>query len=313
VSWSIFLNQLLSERKRIHRNHHPDTLEPVEEVNVSENKAEKLGGISESLLFTLCFHAMESQRPDALIKDEKAVMVVKRMSDEGFYDFKRINRLHLSDANKVVFILRNRHFDNHARDFLTRYPACGVVHIGCGLDTRFERVDNGQVVWYDLDLPNVIELRRRYLGDEGKRYHILSCSVLDNIWLEAVSNRRTNPWLFLAKGVFMYLKETQVKTLILTLLDRFPGDELVFDVYSPVHVLRHNFQTLITTLDFQMRWGIWHGQEVERWGKGIRLLDEWGYLYSNEPRLAPLQWLRPIESLARTIRIYHFQLGEAVG
>ena len=48
-----------------------------------------------------------------------------------------------------------------------------MVHIGCGLDSRFERVDNGRVEWYDLDLPDVIEQRRKFMGDEGKHYHLL--------------------------------------------------------------------------------------------------------------------------------------------
>ena len=62
-----------------------------------------------------------------------------------------------------------------------------------------------------------------------------------------------------------------------------------------------------------VRWGIWHGQELEGWADGIRLLDEWGFFDRPEPRLAHIRWLRPIESLARTIRIYHFQLGGAKG
>ena len=88
---------------------------------------------------------MESQRPDALIKDVKAESLVKKISDEGLYDFSRIRSLHLSEANKLVVILRNREFDRNARDFLKRHPDAVVVHIGCGLDPRFERVDNGQI------------------------------------------------------------------------------------------------------------------------------------------------------------------------
>jgi len=64
-----------------------------------------------------------------------------------------------------VPLLRNREFDRYAQDFLRCHPEAVVVHIGCGLDSRFERVDNGQVEWYDLDLPHVIELRRKLIGD----------------------------------------------------------------------------------------------------------------------------------------------------
>ncbi len=273
--------------------------------------AQDLSDVSETLLITLYLRATESQRPDALLKDTKAEALVKKISDDGLYDFGRIRLLHLGDANKLVIILRNREFDRYTQAFLARHPQAVVVHIGCGLDTRFERVDNGQVEWYDLDLPEVIELRRKLIGGEGERYHLLGCSVLDNDWLETVSVQREPPFLFLAEGVFMYFKGAKVKTLVLTLRKHFPGTELVFDCYSPSHVWRSNLQT--AKFSFRVHWGIWHGQEIERWGDDIRLLDEWGFFDCPEPRLSTMCWLRPFEGLARTLRIYHFQLGKAAG
>jgi O-methyltransferase involved in polyketide biosynthesis len=284
---------------------------------MTEIKPANLSEISETLLITLYLRAMESQRPDALIHDKKAESLVKQISNAGFYDFSRIKSLHLSDANKLVIILRNREFDRYAVDFLTRHPNAVVVHFGCGLDLRFERVDNGKVDWYDLDLPEVIELRRKWIGDEAERYHLLGHSVLDHSWMDLVRMQCQGPFLFLAEGVFMYFTEAQVKSLVLTLRDLFPGAELVFDALSPIHVWRHNLQISTFKVADPVQWGIWHGQEVEGWGSArgaggsIRLLDEWGFFDRPEPRLAPIRWLRPIEALARTIRIYHFQLGQA--
>jgi len=280
---------------------------------MAETTTQDLSGVSETLLITLYIRALESQRPDALLKDEKAVTLVKKISDDGLYDFGRIQSLHLTEANKLVFILRNREFDRYAHDFLARHPDAVVVHIGCGLDSRFERVDNGQVEWYDLDLPHVIELRRKLIGGEGDRYHLLGCSVLDNAWLDTASAHGQRPFLFLAEGVFMYLEGAQVKSLVLMLRDRFPGAELAFDAYSPIHVWRHNLQTSTSKINFRTHWGIWHGQEIEGWGDGVRLLDEWGFFDDPTPRLDRIRWLRSIEALARTLRIYHFQLGKAAG
>jgi O-methyltransferase involved in polyketide biosynthesis len=272
---------------------------------VSKTTNQKLSGVTETLLITLYLRAMESQRPDALIKDEKAVELVNKMN----YDFSRIKLLHLSEANKAAIILRNREFDRRARDFLARHRDAVVVHIGCGLDSRFERVDNGQVEWYDLDFPDVIELRKNLLGGEKERYHLLACLVLDDIWLEAVRPHRQRPFLFLAEGVSMYLKETQVKLLVTLLHKNFPGAELVFDAYSPLHVWRSNLQT--STFGFHCYWGVWHGEELEKWAEGIHLLDEWGFFDPPDPRLDYFRWMRPIEALARTLRIYHYRLGEA--
>jgi O-methyltransferase involved in polyketide biosynthesis len=280
---------------------------------MSKTLEQDLSGVPETLLITLYLRAMESQRPDALIRDKKAEELFQKIGDEGLYDFNRMKSLHLSEENKLVIILRNREFDRCARDFLARRPDAVVVHIGCGLDTRFERVDDSRAEWYELDLPHVIDLSRKLMGDETGRRHLLGCSVLEDEWLDKVSVHRRRPFLFLAEGVFMYFKEAQVKRLVLTLRDRFPGAELIFDAYSPIHVWRHNLQYLISKIKFPTHWGIWHGQEIEVWGKDIRLLSEWGFFDEVTPRLNRIRWLRGIEAAARTIRIYRFQLGEAAG
>ena len=116
-----------------------------------------LSGVSETLLIMLYIRAMESQRPDALIKDEKAVELVTRMS----YDFDRIRRIPLSEGNKVVAVLRDRECDRYAREFLARHPDAVVVHIGCGLDSRFERVDDDRVEWRGAEDPRRSRNRRR--------------------------------------------------------------------------------------------------------------------------------------------------------
>jgi O-methyltransferase involved in polyketide biosynthesis len=280
---------------------------------MSETTNPNLSAVAGTSLITLYLRAMESQRPDALIRDERAVAVARKISDAGLYDFGRIKSLHLTEANKLVVILRNRELDRYAQDFLAHHPEAVVVHIGCGLDSRFERVDNKQVEWYDLDLRHVIDLRRKLIGDEEERHHFLACSVLDSAWMNTVSVHRQRPFLFLAEGVFMYFAEAQVKSLVLTLRDRFPGAGLVFDALSPIHVWRHNLQMRTFKVAIHVRWGIWHGQELEGWGAGIRLLDEWGFFDDPTPRLDRIRWLRSIEALARTLRIYHFQLGKAAG
>ncbi len=273
---------------------------------MSENTAQSLNGVAETLLMTLYIRAMESQRPDALIKDEKAMELVNRMS----YDFDRVRQVHMDEDDRVTVILRSRRFDRYVRDFLTSHPDASVVHIGCGLDSRFERVDNGRVDWYDLDLPEVIDLRRRFIGDEATRYHLVGCSAFDSAWLDMVSGHRRWPVLFLAEGVLMYFKEAQVRSLVLMLRDHFPGAELVIDAFLPYLVRMNNLRLSITKLGARYHWGIRRGQEIERWGDGICLLDEWGYFDEPEPRLDHIRWMRHIPFLARVLRIYHYRLGE---
>jgi O-methyltransferase involved in polyketide biosynthesis len=261
--------------------------------------------VAETLLIALYARALEAQQPAPLIRDDTAVALVERID----YDFAR-NKL--SRLDQVTAIMRVREFDRRTRDFLGRHPEAVVVHIGCGLDTRFERVDNGQVTWYDLDLPEVIALRRQLIA-EGDRRRYLGCSVFDSSWLADVSVHAGRPTLFLAEGVFPYFEEEQVKGLFLTLAARFPGAELVCDAMTPFMVRLHNLELRVLRVGARLRWGLRHGRDPESWGAGIRLLDEWFYFDRPEPRLGATYLMRYLPSLGKGAGIYHYQLGNAEG
>ena len=199
---------------------------------------------------------------------------------------------HQTDQNgqrrQVALILRNREFDRYALDFLTRYPNAVVVHIGCGLDARFERVDNGQVEWYDLDFPPVIEFRRKFISDEGGRYHFLACSALDKR-LANDRERSSSASISLShRGRLDVLEESQVKSLVLTLRDHFPGAELVFDAFSPFLIRGNNLQLGISSAKIGARYkfrGIKHGDQPR--GVGRRHSSAGGMVSFRPPRAAP--------------------------
>ncbi len=276
---------------------------------MSEITIPNLSGVAETLLITLYIRAMESQRPDALIKDVRAEALVRQLDQESL----RKTLALTDDFSRVAVILKGREFDRFAQGFVTRHPNAVVVHIGCGLDTRFERVcseqsDDGRVEWYDLDLPDVIELRRKLVGGEGARHHFLAGSVLDSAWLDTVGAHRQRPFLFLAEGVFMYFKEAQVKSLVLTLHGRFPGAELVFDAFSPFMRWAHNNKVNRTGIGAHLHWALKHGQDLERWSDGIHLLDERFPFQYPEPRIRRALVVRLIPFLATAIGVFHYQL-----
>jgi O-methyltransferase involved in polyketide biosynthesis len=282
-------------------------------------KLESQNAVAETLLIALYARALEAQQPSPLVCDPRALDLVAQMD----YDFSRFK---LEGHDQVTTIMRLREFDRRTQDFLARHsrptpagrpwtagqPQALVVHIGCGLDTRFERVDSGQVEWYDLDLPEVIALRRRLLP-ETARSHFLACSVLDTAWLDAVSAHAGLPALFLAEGVLPYLEEAQVKGLWLLLKERFPGAELVCDAMTPFMVWMHNAKLALSKVGARLHWGLRHARDPEGWAEGIRLLDEWYYFDRPEPRLGATQWMRLLPPLGKGVGVFHYQLGKAAG
>ena len=264
--------------------------------------SQSLEGVSETLLMTLYLRARESQRPNAMIKDDRAVEMVKQID----CDF---SRFRMQRHDEVAIIVRMNKFDNHVRSFLARSPDAVVVHIGCGLDTRFERVDNGDVEWFDLDMPDVIALRQKLIRSQSSRYHTLATSVFEDGWLEGVGRFKPRPFMFIAEGVLPYFEEVQVKSLFLKLREHFPGCELVCDAHTPFVVWVDNLHLAYAKLKARLHWSIKHGKDVENWGEGIRLLDEWNYYEEDEPQLKAYRWVRLIPPLAKSSGIFHYRLG----
>lgn len=269
---------------------------------MTEKNLVNLKDVSETLLIPLYIRAKETQRPDAILKDEKAFAMVKQID----YDFSRIK---LAGHDELGIILRVREFDRFVRSFLDKHPESTVVHIGCGLDTRFERVDDGRVEWYDLDLPDVIELRRQFIQVESERYHLLSCSVFDFEWMEVAGKHSPHPFLFIAEGVFPYFEEAQIKSLVLEIRDAFPGAELVCDAHTPFVIFMDNLQLAFSKVEARLHWGLKHGKDMEGWGEGIRMLEEWFYFGSDEPRVRPYHWMRRIPLMGKSTGIFHYRLG----
>jgi O-methyltransferase involved in polyketide biosynthesis len=272
---------------------------------MNETSRQNLNRISESLLLPLYIRALETQRPDALLRDECAVELVKKLK----LDPSHFTQAKVGEEVQVSILLRNRQFDRITADYLSQHPNSVVVYLGCGLDTRFERVDNGHVMWYDLDLPEVISLRRELIGGEKDRYHLLACSALDHAWMDVVAVHSPSSFIFIAEGLLMFFEANQVKELVLDMRDRFPASELVFDAFSPFYVWGNNRRVARTKIGAPAQWALKRGQDLELWAEGIHLLDEWYPFLCPEERLVHIRWVRFIPLLSKTTGIFHYRLG----
>lgn len=258
-----------------------------------------LDGVARTLLVPLACRALESPRPDAIIHDPHAVDVYNALG--GNPDF----LMGMSGTDIFVTVMRVRQFDTFARAFLAKNPGGLVVDIGCGLDTRFNRLDDGQMAWLGVDLPEVIELRRKWLPI-AERCTTIPKSMLDLTWLDEVTHIH-KPVIFLAEGVFPYFSAAEVRPLATALAARFPGGELVFNAAS-LFISRHHNRTssVLKRSGTRIRWDAKNPQELETWG--LHLLDHWYYFDEPEPRLRAFRWMRFIPFMAKATGIFHYRM-----
>jgi O-methyltransferase involved in polyketide biosynthesis len=260
-----------------------------------------LQGVARTLLVPLACRAIESVRPDAILHDPRAVEVYNALG--GNPDF----LMGMSGTDVFVTAMRVRQFDTFSGDFLASNPGGLVVDIGCGLDTRFDRLDDGQMTWRGVDLPEVIELRRKVLPD-GERCKTIPRSMLEVSWLDEVA-RINKPVIFLAEGVFPYFSTADVKPLLMAMARRFPAGELVFDAASRFISRHHNrTSSVLKRSGTRILWDAKNPQELETWG--LRLLYHWYYFDKPEPRLRLFRWMRFIPFMAKATGIFHYRLGK---
>lgn len=260
----------------------------------------------ETLLVPLYCKYLESQKASPIIKDEKAIEIVNGIE----YDFEH---LEIPKQTYVTICMRAKQFDNYTKKYLMNVPDSIFIHLGCGLDSRFSRVDNNKVEWYDLDFPEVISLRK-YFYNETDRYHLISSSVMELNWLEKI-NSKNKPVIILAEGLFMYLKGEEIKTLFKALQDKFSKCTIIFDSYSEITAKGIKNHPSIKKTGAVINWGINNARDIELWDNKIHLIEEWYFTQSNELSkldsgyrfLFKIMSLFPIAKKAH--RILVFQLG----
>lgn len=231
-----------------------------------------LTGEKETLLITLRARAEHARSPEPILRDPYAVEVCDRMGD-------RQRRLKTS-ASDVGVVVRANRLDRWAEDFLAREPEATVVHLGCGLDSRAFRLGPPATSrWYDVDYPEVIELRRE-LYDTPDGYQTIASSVTDPAWMEDLP--RGGPVLVVAEGLLMYLTEGTVALLLSRLLGRFDGGELLTDLFSPFARQVIRVHPGFRETGARVGWGIGDSRELETWGLGLRLREEMGLLEDPE-------------------------------
>ena len=223
----------------------------------------QLDPVQETLLVPLYLRAIESRRKRPILVDPKAAEIVDTID----FDFARFGQR----WRVASCALRNAFFDAWAADFIRSHPEGTVVEIGCGLNTRFERVDNGRIHWFDLDLPDVIALRRRFFMDSERRT-MLAASVVDPGWI-AVVRRSPGPYFLMAETVFVYLEEQCVKAALAHIARGIPGARIALDTASRKAIARGNQDHARRGLAARFAWARDDPKEIERWDIGLRLVE----------------------------------------
>ena len=206
--------RLLAEHRAGCRSARPRAVRILASRDVTTERVRvDLSGAPQTTLATLYAKALDADFPEPILGDRYAKEIVERID----YDWAKTT---ITARNSPSVTTRSAHFDTWVRQFLAVHPQTVVLHLGCGLDSRVFRIDPPAVVrWYDVDLPDVIELRKR-LYPERHDTVLLATSVTNPGWLEAIPTDR--PVLVVAEGLLQHMSEGEAVGLLSRLIDHFP-------------------------------------------------------------------------------------------
>jgi O-methyltransferase involved in polyketide biosynthesis len=264
----------------------------------------KLKGVPETMLISLRARYRETKKENGIIIDPKSVEIL----DQIEFDFS--GKKEVSSGSQFGISIRTEILDEQVNRFLGENPDGIVVNLGCGLDTRFHRIDNGLVIWYDLDVPEAIELRRNFFT-ETDRFRFISKSVLDYTWLEMIPEAKKI--LFVAEGLLMYFTESEVKELLGAIGSAHPGSEMLFEAMSPLIARNSDKHVDVKKYDAQFKWGIKTGADLEKWRIGINFIKEWHYFGRHKDKTPfLLRLMSLIPAFSKAMKIVHIRLNNKI-
>lgn len=177
-----------------------------------------MDGVSDTLYIPLAARIYSTERFPDYFRDDEAL----RLKDTIPAGVTKGS----SEYTYLASVARYYNTDAMERDFVARNGRSSIVHLGAGLETAYLRLSDLDAHFYDMDLPEVIELRKRLLHPSENETTI-SGDLFEMEWAGMID--RSVPVMILALGVFQYFTEEQVTGAVREMKELFPGAELVFD------------------------------------------------------------------------------------
>lgn len=228
----------------------------MEQNEKKENeRTEKIDirGVPETMLQTLYARAKASQTEPHYIYDKKAIEIAAQLD----YDFSAADKDYAMSSGVLA---RTIVLDRMVSEYLAANQGAVVVNIACGLDTRCYRME-GYSRWYNLDLPETMAVRERFLCENGPICQI-SASAMDASWASVVK-QTDEPVLIIIEGLTMYLSEADVKQIFAIIENRFSQAVVFVETMSPF-VVRHIKEKSIEGSQAKFKWGVRNGKELEQ-------------------------------------------------
>ncbi|MCQ2088339.1 MAG: class I SAM-dependent methyltransferase [Bacilli bacterium] len=264
---------------------------------MSEKIKVQLDGAAETMLQSFYARAQYSKSKKHKFYDAKAVELVERID----YDFSSAEK---DSTMGTGVIARTIVFDELVKDFIDKNPDCTVVNIACGLDTRFYRMDNGKITWYNLDLPETIAVRDQIYNESG-RVSTIGISVTDPAWAERIMVR--GKMLFIIEGLSMYLTAEENKQMLSIIHDNFDNATVLMECLAKKWVNKEKVEESIQKTGAKFVFGADSFDDIEDIAQGFRRVKDDNIIRGMTtiyPLLSIFSWVPYIKKITQKILVF---------
>jgi len=182
--------------------------------------------VQETMFLPVWGRAKYSHLYPELLDDPIAEEIIGKID----YDFSKVEK-GFDENSGIGWLVRARNFDDAIKEYIKKYPEATIINMGAGLDTTFFRVDNGKIAWYDLDLPDAIDFRKKLIP-ETSRSECIAKSAFDVSWFDDLDYEEEKGIYIIAGGFFYYFEEPEIRRLVSSMAESFPDGGLIFDAIS---------------------------------------------------------------------------------
>ncbi|PSR68573.1 class I SAM-dependent methyltransferase [Nocardia sp. MDA0666] len=222
-----------------------------------------LDPLRETSLLTLYARALDTKLACPILGDTHSVGIAEMID----YDF---GKLELKPSLVCGTALRAKHLDAAVRTFVADHPDAVVLDLGCGLDTRALRCDPpAGVDWYDVDFPDIVELRSQFLPDRSLR---IGADLTAPGWTDALP--RDRPAMIVAEGLLPFLPGDTFQRMTRELTAHFDTGELAINGYTRFAAWSMKYHPTIKAIGITAAQGFDNPREPETWQAGLTLVEE---------------------------------------
>ena len=237
------------------------------------NKDLKKDSVERTLCIPLWCRALAVKKMPRILPDYDAIRNLKKMGETTpptiFY--------HMECAC-LAGAIRQYDFSKEIEWYLEKHKEAVVVEMGSGLSCLRRQMKNNDNTWINLDLPDVIACRQEYIMP-GINEQNIACDLTNYEWFDHIPYDPHKGGIFYAAGVLHYFSKQDVKNLVTTMADRFPGAVFVFDTISDKEIKQGQGQVNSTNNETKISFFLNDAKtELPKWSDKLINVTQKSYL-----------------------------------